>query len=176
MWRCRLASVNIELSGPPSCCWWHTSLSSTSTNDGATATCPVAALTDRLRLPRLLARPIRREARRLAQLVESEVLAEVRYDGQDAVALAVDPAGRIRVAGKARPEPVTLDGAFVRLCRLLTRLGVERVELDPRLTWGQIYDVLMMLHGRRGRLAGRLNGRGPAPWLQRMTSPEGPRA
>jgi len=142
--------------------------------DGPSAS-PPGALWDRFRWPRLLAGPIKREARRLGEHLETEVLAGLRYDGHDVVSLEIDPDGEVRPAAGGREDAKAAAGRFHRICGLLTRVGIGRLELDPRLEWGQIYDVLMMVYDRRRRLAARNGDGGASPWVARLTSEEGVR-
>jgi serine phosphatase RsbU (regulator of sigma subunit) len=139
---------------------------------GAPDASSAGPLKGRFRLPRLLAGPIKREARRLGERLEAEVLSGYRYDGHDVVSFEVDPAGEVRLMDSERDEAQVITGRFRRVCELLSRVGISRLEFDPRLEWGQIYDVLMMVYDRRRRLAAR-DGSADSPWVARLTCEEG---
>lgn len=95
------------------------------------------------------------EIRRLGEWLEGDVFPAAKSAGRAAAALQANGDDTIQFLAFPGDHGQALLPDCGALCGLLRRLGIGRLVLEPRLSGGQVRDVLTMLHCYRRGLADR---------------------
>ncbi len=103
----------------------------------------------------LCGRSICHDARRLGNWLEGRVFPTLQKVGHHIARLDLRADGTVQLLGPPNPrEQVHLEGCRA-LTALLASMGIQRLELSPRLEHNQLRDILMLLHIHRRRLRDR---------------------
>ena len=121
--------------------------------------CPPIVEAIRNRVGALMLRfgPLRVEIAQLAEWLELEILPAVEQDrAESADVTVVDGALEVHVRGRAQPVGRLMN--CPALCEFLGEVGIDHIDVGPRLESNQISDLLGALYVHRRRVARRDGG------------------